>query len=179
MSFSPSNAPNLAALGVALREATPEDGAFLTDLFVQVRSHVFAPLGMSSEQLKPMLDMQYQGRDRQYRADFPGAVTYILERAGEPVGACIMCSQPDHLRLIDISISLRFQSCGVGRALLTDLMNSCNELRLSVERLSRARRLYESLGFAETSSDGMYTSMTWASPSSDIQSASNRKPKSS
>lgn len=161
MSFLPSNAPNLAALGVALREATPEDGAFLTDLFVQVRSHVFAPLGMSPEQLKPMLDMQYHGRDRQYRADFPEAVTYLLERAGEPVGACIMCSQPDHLRLIDISIARDHQGAGLGRALLEDVKRQAPKLCLKVESLNPARRLYERAGFKETSDDGMYASMEW------------------
>lgn len=161
MSFSTSDVPNLQSLGVTARAATPEDAAFLKDLFMQVRSAVFAPLGMPAEQVCSLLEMQFQGRERQYRNDYPNAETSILERNDARVGAAVTDDREDGLHLIDISIVASHQRGGIGEALLRDIKRQNERLSLKVENFNPARRLYEREGFVETSNDGVYASMTW------------------
>lgn len=158
------------------RPAEPADDDFLLELFAEARPE----LGLLPEPVRSqMLRLQLQAQRRQYRADAPAGVDWILEldRGGPPerVGRCYLAKGPADYRLLELAVGVAWRGRGIGSAVLGRICVAAGQagvpLRLSVWQGNEgAARLYRRLGFVEHGAAGGYLQLQWTpSESTDEQ----------
>jgi GNAT superfamily N-acetyltransferase len=158
--------PENTTQGLTWRAATDADKPLLLALFVADRRADFAPLGLSEQQLAPLLDMQFRGRDLTYAQKYPAATDIILCLAdGTPVGRHLVERQPEAYRSIDLAVLPEFQRRGIGAWALGQIQRLAEiegvVFDLRVVKSNPAVRLYERLGFRKRSEDEISWEMRW------------------
>ncbi|EPL05261.1 GNAT family N-acetyltransferase [Pseudomonas sp. CF161] len=147
-----------------LRQQHSHDLGFLQDLYVSRRwAEVSAVPGWSDAQRRAFLHTQAELQRQHYEKHFPAADFLIVEQAGSPIGRlCVQCAADD-VRIVDIALLPDWHGRGIGTELLRTVLGKADAQRqtcsLSVEQGSRARRLYERLGFRAGANSGLYTQM--------------------
>jgi ribosomal protein S18 acetylase RimI-like enzyme len=160
------NLRRAATLGVTARPMTDDDLPFVAALYRSVRAAEMAMTGWAEEMQAAFLDQQHRAQHHHYRTHYPDAAWLILERDGEPVGRLYIDEAPSDLHLIDISLVEACRGAGIGRAIMSDLIERAGEeagksMSLFVEPNNPARRLYLSLGFVDEGNAGAYEAMRW------------------
>ncbi len=101
--------------------------------------------------VEPVWGWDEADQDRRFDAAFTTTSRVIVELAGEPVGT-LRTSRGRGLVVDDIEVEPGHQGRGIGTRLLRRVLAEADRegvpVRLRVLRASRARRLYERLGFA-------------------------------
>jgi len=75
----------------------------------------------------------------------------------------------DEIRIIDIALLPQYRGRGIGRAILESLLDEAASrdrgrvVRIHVEHMNPAMRLYVRLGFYEIEDKGIYKLMEWRS----------------
>jgi ribosomal protein S18 acetylase RimI-like enzyme len=109
--------------------------------------------------------MQFTAQQRWYEQAYPEAETAIIMLAREPIGRMIVAKRSSDILLVDISLLPERRNCGIGTELLARLKAESQQsglpVRLQVFKDNRALRLYQRLGFAVVTNDGMYRQMEW------------------
>lgn len=151
------------------RSATPADEPFLFALFAYDKALEFAPLGWSSEQLHPLIEMQFRARQQSWAQIYPAAADSILcLEDGQPVGRHLVDRQADSYRIVDLAVLPECRNRGIGACALHRAQEIARSesavLRLRVTRTNIAMRLYERLGFAKIAEDELAFEMEWAPP---------------
>ena len=156
----------MAAESITWRRATAADEPLLFRLFATEKAQEFAPLGLSPEQLQPLLEMQYRARQMGYAQTNPAAVDSILcLEDGTPIGRCLAERQRDCYRTIDIAVLPKHRHRGIATWALRQMQQIAAfesvPLRLRVVKENPAQRLYERLGFIKASADELSYEMEW------------------
>lgn len=151
------------------RPGTPADAALLFALFAETKAQELGPLGLSIEQMQPLLEMQYRGRELTYAQASPMAVNAIVcLQGGTPVGRLLIDQRLQGYRVIDIAVLSAYRRRGIASWALRRVQAAAAKesvpVRLRVMKSSDARRLYERLGFAEISDDAIFCEMEWQPP---------------
>lgn len=148
-------------MNLALREATPDDQAFLLEVYVSTRMHELDGLGWDENQKRAFIQMQFLARERVY----PRVDDRIVVLNGQPVGRMLVERNEQEMLLRDIALLTEYRNAGVGSRLVQDLMTEAaaagKPLRLHVLASSPAVRFYERLGFRQTGADDAYLEMAW------------------
>jgi ribosomal protein S18 acetylase RimI-like enzyme len=135
---------------LSLRHVTPEDDAFLFELYATTRPDI-ASLGLPGAQQDMLLRMQWLAQRQGYAARHPHAEHRLVLVDERPAGRLWVAREPAELRLVDISLLPAHRGSGLGTTLLRALQQEATAagmpLRLSVARDNPARRLYARLGF--------------------------------
>lgn len=135
---------------LSLRPVTPEDDAFLFELYATTRPDI-ASLGLPEAQRDMLLRMQWLAQRQGYAARHPHAEHQLVLVGERPAGRLWVAREPTELRLVDISLLPAHRGSGLGTTLLQALQQEATAtgkpLRLSVARDNPARRLYARLGF--------------------------------
>lgn len=151
-----------------LREAGPEDTAFLRRVYADSRASELARTNWSESQKAAFCDSQFDAQDRHYRQHYANARFDVLEHAGVPVGRVYLHETPSELRLMDIALLGEHRGRGFGRSVMNALLSEARAGRklvtLHVEADNFARAWYERLGFVEVEERGPYLFMRWAPP---------------
>lgn len=151
-----------------LRPIREDDVPFLYCLYAGTRAEEMALLDWPSNEKDAFLRMQFLAQDQYYQTRFGGARFDVIERGDEPIGRLYVDRRADEIRLIDIALVPEHRGRGVGSALVQALLAEAaaagKPVRIHVERLNPARRLYERLGFVERADDGIYVLMEWPGP---------------
>ncbi|HEY1743742.1 MAG TPA: GNAT family N-acetyltransferase [Granulicella sp.] len=151
-----------------MKLATPEDQGFLSELFNEVRSVEFAPLGLPQPALAQLLGMQFRAQQSGYEAQFPQAVDRILWSGTTRIGRMLVNESADGIHLVDIALLTPYRGQGRGAELIQRLRARAMEtqlpLRLSVRFGNPAERLYARQGFVRTGGDGIYITMELREP---------------
>ena len=155
-----------ATLGVTARPMTDEDLPFVAALYRSVRAAELAMSGWPEEMQAAFFDQQHRAQHHHYRTHYPDAAWLILERGGKPIGRPYFHETPSDLHLIDISLAETCRGAGIGRAIMSDLIERAGgeagkSMSLFVEPNNRARRLYLRLGFVGEGNAGAYEAMRW------------------
>ncbi len=152
-------------MDLSFRPIRSEDRAFLERLYATTRESELARLPWSEAEKSAFLKMQFEAQHKFYSETFEGARFDLIERASEPIGRLYVDTRPDEIRLIDIALLPEQRGCGLGTALMNDLMNQARAralpLTLHVESFNPARLLYQRLGFATLRTDGVHHLMRW------------------
>ena len=161
----PPPLPAAAALAISSRAEAEDDGPFLERLYASARAAELAITGWPEAQQRAFLLQQYRAQHAFYRGHFPNAQWLILEREGQAIGRLYLNDGREALRIIDISLIPSVRGQGIGRAIVTDLIEAAAAARkkvsLQVEQHNPARRLYDRLGFVARADRGIYVEMEW------------------
>jgi ribosomal protein S18 acetylase RimI-like enzyme len=162
-------AVSLGGLGrIHLRNMQPSDEAIFRDLYAEVRAAELAPVPWPAAQKRAFCDAQYTLQDQHYRTHYRDlhrlAVCRQLESTEAPViGRLYLAHYETDLNVMDIALFARVQRQGFGSLLMREVVRYAEAhgetLRLHVEPLNPARRLYEKLGFVVAGEAGVYQPM--------------------
>jgi ribosomal protein S18 acetylase RimI-like enzyme len=158
------------------RRGAAVDEPLLFALFAASKAPEFAPLGLSAQQLQPLLDMQFRARQQAYAQTYPAAVDMILcLENGTPVGRHLVERQTNCYRCVDLAILPDHQNHGIGTWAVRQIQQlsalESVSFRLCVARTNPALRLYERLGFIRVSGDELSYEMEWQPPRSVASAA--------
>lgn len=150
---------------ISLRPLGLDDQEVLFEVYASTRLEEMAPLGWDEAQVKAFLEMQFAAQHDYYQNRFPDADFQIVEQDGEAIGRLYVDRRADEIRIIDIALLPGHRGGGIGSALLGDILVEAAQtkrpVRIHVEQLNPALRLYERLGFTKTADHGVYHLMVW------------------
>jgi ribosomal protein S18 acetylase RimI-like enzyme len=146
-----------------LRPICADDQEFLFRLYASTRLHEIAAFGWPEPQQQSFLLMQFNAQQRWYEMSYGQADHQIIEQEGVPIGRLMVLRQLGSVLLVDIAVLPEFRGQGIGGELIRQLIRECDQkklpLRLQVQKVNPAQRLYERLGFTRTGEDQMYIQM--------------------
>ena len=149
------------------RPETPEDHAFLFELYASTRKEELDLWGWPPEMRDSFLQLQFKAQ-QSYRATFPKAQFQVLSLNGARIGRAIVDRLAGEIRLIDIALLPDYRNHGIGTDLLRKLCAEAaaarKPLRLSVVKGHRAASLYRRLGFLPAGESGAHDHMEWRAP---------------
>ncbi|WP_305968675.1 MULTISPECIES: GNAT family N-acetyltransferase [unclassified Mameliella] len=150
-----------------LRPVREADRAFLISLYRETRDDL-AALPLPPAALTQMLVMQFDAQAQSYERGFPGHHWDIILHRDTPVGQIRVLRGTDEFVAIDLSLLAASRGRGIGSHLLRNLQQEARTaglpLKLSVEhRNTRARALYDRLGFVAVKDLGAHLAMCWPS----------------
>jgi len=149
---------NAVSEAISLRAATPEDTAFLLEVFASTRDE-FKLLIRDETQLAALMSMQFNLQRRQYQESYPDSQDHIILKYGQPVGRMLINESERTITLVDIALLPEHRDAGIGGQLLDGLLRQKKTVTLHVLKTNRARNLYERLGFRKIGEDSMYDEM--------------------
>ena len=148
---------------VTLRAVTPDDEAFLFEVFASTRMDEFRFL--EEQQKQALIRMQYNAQRFQYDEGFPQAEARIILLDNRPAGRMLIDESEREFVLIDIALLPEYRQSGIGTQLLKELLHRAviaqKSVRLHVLKSNPALRLYERLGFIRVGDDSMYLEMVF------------------
>ena len=152
-----------AELGVSYRPFAEDDLPFVAELYASTRREEVAQTGWPADMQEAFLRHQHEAQHSHYSIHFADAEWLIIERGGEAIGRLYLRDLPDVLHVVDISLVPECRGEGVGGAILRDVLGQARALgkgvSIHVEKVNRARRLYERLGFETIEDKGIYDLM--------------------
>lgn len=149
-----------------LREASEDDDEKLFSLFATSREDLLAAISNWDEvQQETFMRLQFQAQRDQYRRQYPHAYWDVIVRQDEIIGQILVAPIDEELLLVDVSLLPAFRNCGIGNALLRDLLDKAvgenKRVTLHVLQNNPAVRLYQRLGFSDAGEQGIYRRMEW------------------
>ncbi len=161
----------------AFRRATRNDLTFLRELYHSFRIGEFASLGWPAEQLRTLLDHQFDLQHRGYLTMFPQADFLLILRENAPAGRLYLDASQARWRIIDIALTAERRGAGLGSAVMQAIKRHAQTaaattvvLHVACENHG-AQRFYRRLGFREVArQDQTCARMEWT-PGSDADGA--------
>src|ERR1041385_7603382 len=154
-----------AFASISLRAITPEDSAFLLDLYKSSRGDDLRGLGWDEQRISEFLDMQYEAQQNFHATDYRDAADELILLEDKPIGRLLIESRPHEVRCIDLGLLPEYRERGLGTGIIQKLQEKARRehkpLRLQVIRFSRAVNLFDRLGFVRTSETGTHFQMEW------------------
>ncbi|MBN3725433.1 GNAT family N-acetyltransferase [Burkholderia sp. Ac-20379] len=163
-----SSPANICAQGeLTLHAATPDDDAFLREVFVSTRREEFMRTGWPLEQVEALLHDQSRLQQAYYRQHYPLGRFDVVALDGQPVGRLYHAWRPaqlgDEVRVIDIALLPAWRGAGLGTRLMHALLAGAAAeglpVSLHVEAENPVQRLYARLGFVKIGSSEIYDLM--------------------
>lgn len=158
--------PTLAAglpPGFQLRERTPGDLEFLSQLYASTRQDEMRLVDWTDAQKAAFLQDQFDKQHTHYLAHYPQAQWLVIEQDGAPVGRLYLEQTSREIRLMDVALLPTARGQGTGGALMHGLLAAGDQaglpISLHVEPFNPAIRLYRRLGFVEVETRGYYQFM--------------------
>lgn len=154
------------AMTVTLRPITPEDEAFLFEVYAAARREELAQAPWDDAQKHAFLTFQFNAQHQHYQREFAGATFDVVLDGPTPVGRLYVDRRADEIRILDIALLPAHRGRGIGKALLGPLLAEAEAagkpVRIYVEsHLPRARGFFERLGFIEAEDHGVSVLMAW------------------
>ena len=150
---------------IELRTAKADDEHLLLQIYASTRSEEMAMVPWTSDQQQAFVSMQFKAQQEHYHQKYPTASHDIIVVNRRDVGRLYVARLEDQIRIVDITLLPECRSEGVGKQILTRLMNEAADtrlpLRIYVESFNRSLKLFERLGFSRVSEDGMHLLMEW------------------
>jgi ribosomal protein S18 acetylase RimI-like enzyme len=157
---------------VTFRPIRPDDEPLLYRVYASTREEELRPVPWTPAQKAAFLLQQFQAQHAFYQEQYARARFEVILRAGEPIGRLYVDRRDDEVRIVDIALLPEHRSAGIGsgilRSLLTEAASAGKPVRVHVERLNPARRLYDRLGFVPIEDKGVYWLLEWRPPSEEI-----------
>jgi GNAT superfamily N-acetyltransferase len=150
---------------VAFRPIAPDDAPFLYRVYASTREEELRPLPWTAAQKDAFLRQQFQAQHTFYQEHYEGTRFEVILRDGQPIGRLYVARWAAELRIVDIALLPEHRGAGIGTAILQGLLAEAaaagKPVRIHVERLNPAQRLYERLGFVPIEDKGVYYLMEW------------------
>jgi GNAT superfamily N-acetyltransferase len=145
---------------IAFRPIGPGDEEFLYRVYASTRELELRPLAWTDAEKAAFLRQQFHAQHAYYQEHYAGARFEIVLLDGVPIGRLYVNRRGDEIRVVDLALLPDHRGAGHGggilRGLLAEAAAANTPVRLHVERLSPARRLYARLGFVPIADRGVY-----------------------
>ena len=153
--------------GFNLRLAQVNDEFFFCSLFCSARPEL-SVLPLPQEQLEALIRQQYEWQQKSYASQYPNATRWVIEVDSEAVGKIMFAHSDAGVHIVDFIVAPLNRGYKIGSTILIALQNYVDigdtSLSLSVERQnSRAKQLYQRLGFSLSQSTDTHEQMIWFS----------------
>jgi ribosomal protein S18 acetylase RimI-like enzyme len=159
------NQPSALPPDISFRPICDEDLPFLSRLYASTRQKELAVTSWTQAQKEQFLQQQFDAQHRFYQEHFSKATFDIIQMKEKPIGRWYVLRRTDEIRIIDITLMPENRGHGLGSALLellkTEAAGVPCPIRIHVETVNPALRLYERLGFRKTEDQGVYWLMEW------------------
>ena len=143
-----------------LRPITPDDAAFLMQVYGSTREDELAQVAWQPGQKQAFIEMQFVAQHAHYQQHYRNAMFSVIEHAGQAIGRLYLARWAEEHRIVDIALLPPFRGRGLGSAILKEIIAeaTANGLPVSihVEQFNPALRLYRRLGFQFVSEYGVY-----------------------
>lgn len=150
---------------LTLRPIRPEDDAFLFRVYASTRHEELAVVPWTDAQKEAFLRQQFGAQHAYYQEHYGQASFQVIEVGGQPAGRLYVDRLADEIRLVDIALLPEYRGAGHGSSLIQDLLDearaSGRKVRIHVEKMNPALRLYERLGFTIVEDKGVYWFLEW------------------
>jgi ribosomal protein S18 acetylase RimI-like enzyme len=150
---------------VAFRTVRPEDTPFLFRVYASTREEELRHVPWTPAEKTAFLRQQFEAQHVFYQEQYVGARFEVILRDGEPIGRLYVARWPDEIRVVDIALLPDHRGSGIGTRILRDLLAEAaaagQAVRIHVEKLNPAWRLYARLGFAPIEDKGVYVLLEW------------------
>lgn len=170
--FLSSASAALAASGIHLREAMPEDLPLLADIYATTREEELQQVSWNPEQKKAFTDWQSAQQEQHYALHYPRAERLLIEQqhaSGRPgatpvaIGRIYLETTRLEVRLMDITLFPAYRNRGLGTRVMNALLCYADalprQMSLHVEPFNPAKRMYERMGFVVSETRGLYEFM--------------------
>jgi ribosomal protein S18 acetylase RimI-like enzyme len=152
-------------MNITLRAATPDDEAFLYELYQWAHSEELPTSHLDASQRDLLFKMQFFAQQQTYNAQFPKGEDKIILLDGERVGRLLIERTESEIRGVDLALLPEYRNREIGSLLLKGLMAEAEAagipFRARVVKTNRALRLYHRLGLRITGESGMHFSIEW------------------
>jgi len=142
------------------RAVAPADEELLYRIYASTRTEELAPVPWTEAQKEAFLRMQFRAQTLDYQANYPDTERRLILVDGVPAGRLYVDRREDEVRIVDIALLPAHRGAGVGGAILRGLLAEAaaagKPLRIHVEQMNPALRLYERLGFKRIGDTGVY-----------------------
>lgn len=148
---------------VSLRpEVLPGDAEFLLTLYASTRQELSA-LGWPPAEQDALIRMQFDARERHYRAAYPAAAYSLICVAGERAGRLVVDRSDTAIRIVDIALLPRLRRRGIASVLVGQILAEADASQVAVRchvlHDIEARLFWQRGGFHALSSDGAYIAL--------------------
>lgn len=151
------------APAVSLRPILPEDRPFLLRVYESTRAPELDIAGFTPEQRAAFVEHQFTAQSLHYERHYRDTSFDLVLIDGEPAGRLIVGRWEAEVRVVDIALVPEQRGRGVGERLMRGVIAEAEargvKTTIHVEKPSPARRLYERLGFASLSEQGIHLLM--------------------
>jgi GNAT superfamily N-acetyltransferase len=149
-----------------LRRGGPEDEALRFELFAAEKALEFERIGLTEDQYRSLLEMQYRGRGWSYAAQHSELEEWILcTQAGSGVGRYLLEETVKGIRVLDLAVLPQWRGRGIATEVLQMLAQRCCALgvalSLRVVKDNPAVQLYARLGLRVIAEDAISYEMIW------------------
>jgi len=153
----------------SLRPSTPADMEFLFKVYADTRAEELSVVPWSAEQKNVFLRMQFKAQHEHYQQHYGDAAFDLIVVNNVAVGRLYVQRTAHTLHIIDIALLQEYRRQGIGRGLMTQLLDEARStdkgVEIFVEQNNPALAFYRKLGFFETGLHGVYFSMRWTKSS--------------
>ncbi|MFH0342562.1 MAG: GNAT family N-acetyltransferase [Chromatiales bacterium] len=156
-------------MALTFRPIGPDDQAFLLEVYASTRGEELALADWDEDQKTHFLQMQFNAQHRYYQDYYTDTDFLIILLDELPVGRLYLARWPGEIRIVDLALLPAHRNAGIGRRILRDVLAEAGRagkpVRIHVEKLNPALRLYERLGFTRIADKGVYWFLEWNAPS--------------
>jgi GNAT superfamily N-acetyltransferase len=149
-----------------LTPISPQDSELLLRIYASTRAEELAAVAWPDAQREAFLRQQFTAQHAYYQEHYAGASFDVIRVEGRPCGRLYVARWPREIRLMDIALLPECRGQGLGgrvmEALLSEARAAGLPLTIHVERMNRALRFYERLGFRVKEDKGVYLFLEWS-----------------
>ncbi len=145
------NKDGALAQGLVVRPSRSTDGPFLQGLYRSARADL---QWIDGEQalVEEVIAQQFQVQEAGLDAHFPGALHYVVEKLGTPIGALSADFGPNEIRVLYLAFIPAARGQGFGRVVLQGVQRAAAQVVCPVTTVvwasnPHARQHYLALGF--------------------------------
>jgi RimJ/RimL family protein N-acetyltransferase len=148
-----------------LRPVTPEDEAFLLEVYASTRAEELSRVPWDEAQREAFLKMQFAAQQLHYQTHNPRATHDLILHDAHAIGRLYVSRREREIRILDITLLPDYRNQGMGTPLIKELMTEAEQagkpLTIYVESFNPSLRLFERLGFSKIEDDGVNYLMEW------------------
>ena len=149
-----------------LTPITPADSEVLLRIYAGTRAEELSAVPWTEEQKDVFLRQQFAAQHAHYQEHYAGASFDVIRVEGRPCGRLYVARWPREIRLMDIALLPECRDTGLGGRVVAELLAEARRaglpVTIHVERMNRALRFYERLGFRVKEDKGVYLFLEWS-----------------